>query len=309
VFSPSLRESDLEVERRVVLEEIAGVEDTPEELVFDLHARALWGDHPYGNPVLGTAETVRGTGREDLRQLWQNAYQPDTCVVAAAGNLRHEDLLELVTQHFPQGREPGVAPNLQHPGDAETHEQRVERDSAQVHICLGARTFPRRDERRYASILVSTALGGGMSSRLFQRVREELGLAYTIYSFQSFYAEGGLAGVYVGTRPDTADLAVEEVKKELGQLAANGLPADELAAVKNQTKGQVLLSLESTSARLHRLAGVALYAEPYLTLDEICARIDAVTADEVAEICGEYYAPELQNVIRLGPEAPGALDG
>jgi predicted Zn-dependent peptidase len=140
-----------------------------------------------------------------------------------------------------------------------------------------------------------------MSSRLFQRVREELGLAYTVYSFQSFYALGGLAGVYMATRPDTAEQAVEEVRTELGSLAGSGLQRSELTSVKNQTKGQVILSLESTSARLQRLAGIALYDEPYLTLDEICARIDAVTEEQVAEICGEYYAPDRQNIVRLGP--------
>ena len=140
-----------------------------------------------------------------------------------------------------------------------------------------------------------------MSSRLFQRVREELGLAYTVYTFQSFYAEAGLAGIYMGTRPDTADQAIGEVTRELESLSGSGLSDDELTDVKNQTKGQVLLSLESTSARLHRLAGVAVYEEPYMTLDEICTRIDAVTADEVAELCREYYAPGSQTIVRLGP--------
>jgi predicted Zn-dependent peptidase len=306
IFRPLLREEDLGIERRVILEEIAGVEDTPEELVFDLQARATWGEHPYGNPVLGTAETVGAITLDDLRGLWRTAYQPGACVVAAAGNIEHDEVLELVTRHFPQTREPVEAPGVPEPAPATPDEQRVGRDTAQVHICLGATTFPRSDPRRYGSILISTALGGGMSSRLFQRVREELGLAYTIYTFQSFYARGGLAGVYMATRPDTSDRAVEEVRSELDLLSGTGLASEELRAVKNQTKGQVLLSLESTSARLQRLAGVALYDEPYLTLDEICARIDAVGEQEVAELCWKYYAPEHQAVIRLGPEPPGA---
>jgi len=301
VFRPALRDGDLEIERRVILEEIAGVEDTPEDLVFDLHSRALWGEHPYGNPVLGTAETVATITREDLDGLWNAAYRPNVSVVAAAGNLEHDDLLELVDTYFPRGGEPGVAPNLQRPTAEKPREQWTPRDGAQVHVCMGAPTFRRSDPRRYGSILVSTALGGGMSSRLFQRVREELGLAYTVYTFQSFYAEAGLAGVYMATRPDTADQAVSEVQRELAQLVSSGLREKDLVDVKNQTKGQVLLSLESTSARLHRLAGVALYEEPYLTLDEICMRIDAVTEEEVAGLCREYYAPELQTVVRLGP--------
>jgi predicted Zn-dependent peptidase len=306
VFRPLLRQSDLEIERNVILEEIAGVEDAPEELVFDLHARAVWGDHPYGSPVLGTAETVGSITREDLQRLWQTAYRPDVCVVAAAGKLQHDQVLELVAEHFPADGQPGRPPTVAEPTTTVPEEGRYPRDSAQVHICMGAPTFPRRDPRRYASILISTALGGGMSSRLFQRLREELGLAYTIYTYQSFYARGGLAGVYMATRPDTADRAVDEVRTELARLSGTGLASEELSAIKNQTKGQVILSLESTSARLQRLAGVALYDEPYQTLDEICARIDAVSVDEVAALCRKYYAPESQAVVRLGPEVEGA---
>jgi predicted Zn-dependent peptidase len=305
VFRPLLREADLEIERGVILEEISGVEDAPEELVFDLHARSAWGDHPYGNPVLGTAETIRAVTRDDLHGLWSTAYQPSVCVVAAAGNLRHEQLLELVERNFPQSRERAESPAVPEPAPVGLAESAIWRDSAQVHVCMGATTFPRSDPRRYASILISTALGGGMSSRLFQRVREELGLAYTIYSFQSFYARGGLAGIYMATRPDVADRAVDEVREELRRVSGTGLASEDLRAVKNQSKGQVLLSLESTSARLQRLAGVALYDEPYLTLDEICARVDGVGEEEVAELCGKYYAPEQQVVVRLGPVGEG----
>jgi predicted Zn-dependent peptidase len=301
VFRPILRESDLEIERRVILEEIAGVEDTPDDLIFDLHSKALWGDHPYGYPVLGTSDTVKAISRDDLGDLWSRAYRPDVSVVCAAGHLEHDELLELVAREYPQNSAAGVAPNLQRPTAERPREIKVSRDSAQVHVCVGTPTFPRSDPRRYASILISTALGGGMSSRLFQRVREELGLAYTVYTFQSFYAEGGLGGIYMATRPDTADRAVGEVMRELERMSASALSGDELADIKNQTKGQVLLSLESTSARLHRLAGVAVYGEPYMTLDEICAKIDAVTEEEVAGLCREYYAPDLQTIVRLGP--------
>ncbi len=301
VFHPLLREEDLELERGVILEEIAGVADTPEELIFDLHARHVWGEHPYGNPVLGTADTVNAIGRAELHRLWSGAYRPNFCVVAAAGNLKHEALLEQVARRFPQHRARGKAPQVPAPALVGPDRHAIQRDSTQTHICIGSPTFSRGDPRRYAAILISTALGGGMSSRLFQRVREELGLAYTVYSFQSFYASGGLAGIYMATRPDTAERAVGEVRAELERLSGTGLANDELGAVKNQTKGQVLLSLESTSARLQRLAGVALYDEPYLTLDEIYGRIDAVGESEVAELCRKYYAPEKQTIVQLGP--------
>lgn len=301
VFRPLLREADLQLERQVILEEIAGVEDTPEELVFDLHARCVWGPHPYGNPVLGSAETVSGITREDLARLWEHAYRPASCVVAAAGHLDHANLLELVSRHFPAGNGAAATGSVDEPASAPIELHRFERETNQVHICLGTPTFPRRDPRRYAAILVSTALGGGMSSRLFQRVREELGLAYTVYSFQSFYARAGLAGVYMATRPETAGRALDETLRQLEYLAKSGLPEGELGSIKSQTKGQLILSLESTASRLQRLAGVALYGEPYLTLDELCARVDAVTGEEVAELCREYYAPERQVVARLGP--------
>ena len=302
VFRPLLRESDLEIERRVILEEIAGVEDTPEELVFDIHAEALWGKHPYGQPVLGTVDTVRAITRHDLKTLWETAYRPCLCIVAGAGNLNHEALLELLARYFPGSDGQNEAPRVAEPAPAAPEEVSVGRESAQVHICLGAPTFARNDPRRYAAILVSTALGGGMSSRLFQRVREQLGLAYTVYSFQSFYARGGLSGVYMATRPEAADEAVDEVRAELARLAESGLSGEELDAIKNQTKGQVVLALESPSARLQRLAGVALYEEPYLKLDEVCARIDAVTEEEVAAVCRDHYAPGRQTIVRLGPE-------
>lgn len=305
VFSPLLREEDLALERNVILEEIAGVEDTPEELVFDLHARALWGGHPYGNPVLGTAETVGGITRDDLQRLWSSAYRPGLSVVAAAGNLRHEDVVELVATRFPEDGESVSVREVGEPGAALAGDHWIERDSAQVHVCFGAPLFPRSDDRRYAAMLVSTALGGGMSSRLFQRVREELGLAYVIYSFQSYYARAGMTGVYMATRTGVADQAVAEVQDELDQLAGSSLPTRELEAVKSQTKGQLVISLESSSSRLQRLAGTALYDEPYLTLDEICARVDAVTEDEVAELCRAYYAPESQVIVRLGPDGRG----
>lgn len=301
VFRPLLRESDLELERQVILEEIAGVEDTPDELVFDLHARCVWGTHPYGNPVLGTAETVGAITRADLQNLWSEAYRPEACVVAAAGRVKHEELLELVSRYFPAGNGAAAPGDVPDPEPAPPQEYVFERDTSQVHICLGAPIFPRHDPRRYAAIMAYTALGGGMSSRLFQRVREERGLAYTVYSYQSFYARAGLSGIYMATRPETADQALDEARAELETLASAGLSSEELDAVKSQTKGQLILSLESTSARLQRLVGVALYEEPYLTLDQLCAKVDAVEQVEVAELCREYYAPEQQIVARLGP--------
>jgi predicted Zn-dependent peptidase len=161
---------------------------------------------------------------------------------------------------------------------------------------------PHADPRRYPLVLLAAAFGGGMSSRLFQRIREELALAYTVYSFQSFHASGGFSGVYVGTRPGWEDRVIQALTEEHRKLAMEGLPQLELEQTKQQVKGQVMLSLESTSSRLYRLAGLALCEEPYQSLDEILARIDSVTATEIQEAAEEFFAPERQFVLLLGPE-------
>ncbi len=301
VLHPLLCEEDLELEREVVLEEIATVEDTPDDLVFDLHAQALWADHPYGFSILGTRTTVGSLSAADLKRLHQRAYCRPNILVAAAGHIRHEDVVARVGELFgaapPGERTRRPAP----PVDVAPREEHVERATSQTHVVFGARTFGHSDPRRYALVLLSNAFGGGMSSRLFQRVREELGLAYAVYSFQSFYSDSGQVGVYVGTRPEWADRAVEVVRGELGKVAREGLTAQELDDAKGQVKGQLMLSLESSGARLHRLAGFALYDEPFLTLDELIARVEAVTLDQVAEVAAEFLDPERQVVLRLGP--------
>jgi len=303
VLHPLLRQEDLELEREVVLEEISTVEDTPDDLVFDLHAQALWADHPYGFSILGTRESVSSLTAADLKRLHQRAYCRPNILVAAAGHIRHEDVVARVAELFgdaPGGERAGrPAP----PAGVVPREVHIERATAQTHVVFGTRTFRHGDPRRYALVLLSSAFGGGMSSRLFQRVREELGLAYAVYSFQSFYSDTGQVGVYVGTRPEWADRAVEVVREELRKVAREGLTAQELDDAKGQVKGQLMLSLESSGARLHRLAGFALYDEPFLTLDELIARVEAVTLDQVAEVAAEFLDPERQVVLRLGPAA------
>jgi predicted Zn-dependent peptidase len=300
VLHPLLREEDLELEREVVLEEISTVEDTPDDLVFDLHAQALWGEHPYGYSILGTRATVGALTAADLRRLHERAYRRPNLLVAAAGNIRHDAVVARVAELFDEAAGGARAARPPVPAEGGGREVRVERATSQTHVVFGARTFPHGDPRRYALVLLSNAFGGGMSSRLFQRVREELGLAYAVYSFQSFYTDAGQAGVYVGTRPEWADRAVEVIRAELARVAREGLTAEELDDAKGQVKGQLVLSLESSGARLHRLAGFALYDEPFMTLDELMARVDAVTLDDVAAVA-EYLDPERQVVLRLGP--------
>ena len=304
VFRPILRASDLALERKVVLEEINTVDDTPDDLVFELHNTQLWGNHPYGYSILGTRETVGALDQGDLRALHSRAYHPEQVVVAAAGNVEHDALLETLEAtgwaDIPRGGLPALrspAPIVQVPGAVH-----FERDTAQTHIVIGSPAFEHADPRRYAMSMIGMLFGGGMSSRLFQRIREELGLAYSVYSFQSFHEDAGTHGVYVGTAPETARAAVEAINEEMEKLSANGLSEDELTAGKSQLKGQITLSLESPTSRMYRAAGVELYGEPYRTLDEVLALVDAIDSTTVAEICKTYYQPGQQTLVSLGPK-------
>ena len=303
VFAPLLRKSDLELERKVVLEEIGMVDDTPDDLVFELHSEELWGRHPYGYSILGTRDSVSSLRTVDLEALHRRAYHPGQLIVAASGNVDHDALLEALERTGWAAREGGDATRLAVPTPAAEPARRrhVSREGAQTHIVVGSPTVRHGDPRRHAVVLLSALLGGGMSSRLFQRVREELGLAYAVYTFQSFHADVGMHGVYVGTGPETARQALDAINAELAQVAAHGLPPDELAMGKSQLKGQVTLSLESVTSRMYRCAGVELYGEPYRTLDEMLALIDGVTSDAIADVAREFFAPEVQTVVSLGP--------
>jgi predicted Zn-dependent peptidase len=307
VFRPLLREADLALERKVVLEEIAMVEDTPDDLVFELHNEQLWGAHPYGYSILGTRDTVSTLSVDDLRALHERAYCPAQLVVAATGNVEHDALLAILERTGWHERPAGDATRLvaPPPSTEPPSYRHIDRDGAQTHIVVGTGAMRHGDPRRFALLLLSTLLGGGMSSRLFQRVREELGLAYSVFTFQSFHADTGTHGVYVATAPDTAREALSAIREELQRVADAGLPENELAMGKQQLKGQVTLSLESVSARMYRAASVELYGEPFRTLDEVLALIDAVPTEEVTSIAREFFDPSRMTVLSLGPAEAG----
>ncbi|HEU4699854.1 MAG TPA: pitrilysin family protein [Gemmatimonadales bacterium] len=304
VRRPLLRESDLLPERNVILEEINGVQDTPDDVVFEIHSAALWGDHPYGYSILGTPETIEGISAEDLRTLHTTGYARGNCVIAAAGNVNHEQLLTVLEREgWFQGQRREFVRRAE-PTEAAVRgrEVREVRDTAQTHIVLGTDTFPLRDPRRFPLALLINVLGGGMSSRLFQHVREELGLAYAVYAYKSFYQCAGQLGIYVGTQPATADRALEAIRHELQVMAREGLSAQELQDAKQQLKGQIMLALESPGSRMGRLAGFTLHGDRYRPLDEVLADISAIGRDEVAAVAHEFFQPERQTVVRLGPD-------
>ena len=303
VFRPLLRSTDLTLERKVVLEEIGMVEDTPDDLVFELHNETLWAPHPYGYSILGTRDTVRQLGVRALQDLHGRAYHPPQLVIAAAGNVEHGALLEVLERTGWTSVPSGEASRLSAPAasPAPPTTRHVDREGTQTHLVLGTRAVCYADPRRYALVMLSMLLGGGMSSRLFQRVREELGLAYSVYTFQQFYVDTGMHGVYVATSPDSARAAYDVIRDELAQVAGSGLPASEIEMGKSQLKGQMTLSLESVSARMYRAAAVELYGEPYRTLDETLALVDAVTGDDIASVARDFFAPGQQTVLSLGP--------
>lgn len=300
VFHPSLRREDLELERPVILEEIAAVEDTPEQLAFELHGQQLFGTHPYGRSILGAAETIARVEASELSDLHAAVYVPGNCVVATAGRLDVDHLLECLQRHLPKpvvATRRGVPP----PDGMESSRQVVERPGGrQSHLLAGALSIPHSHPLRYALILVETALGAGMSSRLFQRIREELGLAYSVYSFHSFYRSAGQVGAYVGTRPESADQAIGELLAEFRNVAEIGLTDEEVQSTKRQLKGGLLLGLEATVPRMQRLAGLSLYREPYVTVDELAERIDRITPAEIQE-AASFFHPDRVAVLELRP--------
>ena len=305
MFRPALRSADLRLERKVVLEEISMVEDTPDDIVFELHNEAMWGEHPYGYSILGTRDSVASLGVRELRELHERAYHPPQVVVAASGNVEHERLLAALERGGWGDVPRGIAQPMDSPPPvaAPAAYRHHQRDIAQTHVVFGSQTVRHADPRRYVIVLVSMLLGGGMSSRLFQRVREELGLAYSVSTFQSFHVDTGVHGVYVATAPETAAEATRAIRDELAAVAARGIPADELAAAKGQLKGQLTLSLEGVSSRMYRAAAVELYGQPFRELDEILAAVDAITEAEVADVCRDFFDPARQAVVSLGPRA------
>lgn len=305
VFRPVLRERDLELEHKVVLDEIALVDDTPDDLVFELHNAQLWGAHPYGYSILGTRETVSSLGVADLRALHSLGYRPEHIVVVVTGNVEHDRVIGVLEATGWAGQPRGdtivrVPPPAAAPHLGYAH---VERDTSQTYLVVGGPALCYGDRRRYAFAVVSQLLGGGMSSRLFQRVREELGLAYTVHGYQSLHARFGVHGIFVGTAPESAAAALDASLGELRRLLADGIPDAELAVGKNQLKGQMTLSLESVTSRMYRAAAVELYDDPDRTLDEILAEIEAITQDEVRQVSEEFFNPTAQMVMSLGPGA------
>jgi predicted Zn-dependent peptidase len=302
VFAPAFAE--LDSEREVVLEEIAMYDDAPQELVHDLIADAVFGDHPLGRPVIGTAEVISSIPREAIARYHDTMYVPGNIVVAAAGNIEHEHVVELVSRSL-ERRRPGGSnavnvrpPLVQAPPPRLRFQQK---DTEQYHVCLAAPGISRSDRRRFAASLLDAILGGSASSRLFQEIREKRGMAYAVYSFVSQYTDTGQIGVYLGTREDNLADALAITAEQIADIAAGNLPARELERAKENIKGRVLLSMESTSTRMNRLGKSLITDSELLSVDRIVAEIDAVDAQSVCGLAAALLAPERLSAACIGP--------
>ena len=302
VFAPTL--ADLDAEREVVLEEIAMVEDSPQELIFDLVTNAVFGRHPLGRPVLGSAEVISAVSRRSLIAFHRRRYRPDNVVVATAGSVDHNRLVTLVEgMRAKAGDPPARKPSARAPFVAPPKPELVfqSKPTEQYHLCLGAPGIARSDRRRFTASLLDSVLGGSASSRLFQEIREKRGLAYAVYTFSSQYADTGQIGVYVGTREENLAECLRIVSEQIGDLAEHGPRPDELERAKENLKGRIMLSMEMTSNRMSRLGKSLITDSELLGLDRILAEIEAVDVEAVAQLAEVLLPADALSVAAIGP--------
>jgi predicted Zn-dependent peptidase len=296
VSSSVIRSADVDSERGVILEEIAMHEDDPTDMVHDQFAQALFGSGPLGRPILGTVGSIETIGRNAIAGYYHRRYRPQDMVVAVAGNVDHAAVVRLVRKACMLAGllEGDAVPALPRVGDHRTAGpggvRVVRRTTEQANVVLGTPGVSRTDERRFALGVLNAALGGGMSSRLFQEVREKRGLAYAVYSYHAQYADTGLFGVYAGCVPRKVDDVLAICRDELAKVAANGITADELERGKGQLRGSLVLGLEDTGSRMSRVGKAELVYGELLSVDDLIGRIDAVTLDEVADVAGGLLA-------------------
>jgi predicted Zn-dependent peptidase len=309
LWRPAFRADDIEAERQVILEEIGMRDDTPDDLVHDVFATALFPGHPLGREVLGSETSIIEMPRERIVNYHGRHYQPQHTVLAAAGNLGHDEVVELINRSFPTQGESVPARELDHFAPPQPVVV-VQRETEQAHLVLGMRAIASLDEDRYALTVLNQAFGGGMSSRLFQEVREERGLAYSVYSYRAAYAESGFLAVYAGTAPARLDETLDVIQAELKRLVDDGgLPARELASAKGHLVGSLSMSLETSSSRMRRLGHSELVEGEIPDLDEVVARVEAVTDDDIARVIDRVLRDPACTLAVVGPRDEASLAG
>jgi predicted Zn-dependent peptidase len=306
--NPLFDPSEMTKEKKVIFEEINMVEDTPDDLVMELYTEAFWPRHPLGRPILGTKSSVGRFRREELAGFFRSVYRPGNIVISAAGHLEHNDTSKLVRRHFGELAPGGRPRNGGPPRPASRIVLRSKKELEQVHLCLGTPAHPQAHDDRYGVYILNTVLGGSMSSRLFQNVREKRGLVYSISSGVSAYSDAGTLTIYAGTSLDSVDEVVRLSLEELRRMKGEALPEDELRRAKDHLKGSLMLSLENTGSRMSHIARQEIYFGRTFKLDEILAGIEAVRADDIPRIAGDLFRDEvtmsvLGNLGRYRPKA------
>jgi len=307
IFLNSLLDpKDVEKERMVILQEIKMVEDTPDDYVHDLFNRFCWGDHPLGFPIFGTSDLVQSFQRERLYRYLKEKYQPTRIIVCAAGNVHHQEVVDRIGMTLGQIRQTDGALDRMKP-DSTFTTRLWKRDSEQVHLCLGTNGLQYSHSLRFASYLLNTILGGGMSSRLFQEIRENRGLAYSVYSYLPTYMDAGLMVVYAGTSENSFEEVINLILEEFRRLKAEPYRNGELDTAREQLKGNLLLSLESSDNLMTRLAKNEIYFDSYLPVEKILKGIDEVKEEEVRSLASDLFSDKSYCLTVLGPVEENAL--
>jgi predicted Zn-dependent peptidase len=300
VLNPTFDTADIARERGVIMEEIKMDEDNPDYLVHEIFTQNFWKDHPLGKPILGTKETVKRFERTPVVEAYGHRFAPGNIIVSAAGNLDHDRLVELVTGHFEHMKPMKNGLHSSAPKIVSRIILRNKKALEQVQLCLGVPAHPIAHEKRHAGYILNTLLGGGMSSRLFQNIRERQGLAYSIYSDLNPYRDTGCLAVYAGTSLASASKVVQSVVSEFRKLKAEPVPEEELRRSKAQLKGSLMLSLESSTARMSNLARQEMYFDRFYDLDELIEKIEAVTTEDITSLANEFFKTESVALTALG---------
>jgi predicted Zn-dependent peptidase len=300
VLNPVFDVADIARERGVIMEEIKMDEDNPDYLVHEIFTQNFWKDHPLGKPILGTKETVKRFEREAVLEAYAHRFAPGNIIVSAAGNLDHDRFVELVRGHFEHMTPMTNGFHSSTPKISSRIILRNKKALEQVQLCIGVPAHPIAHEKRHAGYILSTLLGGGMSSRLFQNIRERQGLAYSIYSDLNPYRDTGCLAVYAGTSLASASKVVQSVVSEFRKLKTESVPEEELRRSKAQLKGSLMLSLESSTSRMSNLARQEMYFDRFYDLDELIERIEAVNTEDLSSLANEFFKPESVAVTALG---------
>jgi predicted Zn-dependent peptidase len=305
---PAFRPHEIDAERQVVIEEINMYEDDPNDVTFENFTRAVFADHALEEPVLGSRESIRAMTRDDIDGYWKRRYGAGSMVVAAAGSVDHEAFVDFASERFGDWSGEAVDHDLV-PAESSPRVNVTRRDTEQAHIVLGGAGINRDDERRWALEVLNHVMGSGMSSRLFREVREERGLAYSIYGFKLSYTDNGAWGVYVGTTPTQTDTALGIIRAELAKAVEEGITSEELERAKGSMRGGLALSLEDGNSRMIRLGRDELAGMPHLSVDEMLAKLDAVGLDDVQSVAADLYGAETRMIGAVGPFDQEDLEG